>query len=201
MPGLFSRIYLYLSRDYFVNFPDCDIDRVLKDVAECRVKDENDNKLFERKEFEDSAEKDFYMGRIKKLIIKEANKFISDFEKAYSTESLGQYISKRQIKSLVRAFEDKEGKITGYSFVIFQIIFGIVKDIPNYDFDNLKNCITAVYNVVKDYSNDYPKDPVACFLLGCYEVVFNEISSQRKVSADKTEFPPIPIRHHNDYDE
>lgn len=201
MPGLFSRIYLYLSKDYFTNFPNCDMDGLLKDVAECKVTDENGTKLFIEKEPQGSSKKVFCMGHIKKLIVKEANDFICDFENAYSTESLGKYISKRQIKSLIRTFEEKEGKITGYSFVIFHIIFKIVRDIPNYNFDNIKNCIAAVHGVVKDYNAGYPDDPIAHFLLGCYEAVLDEIVNPHLEPADKNNFPPIPKRHNCDYDE
>lgn len=201
MPGLFSRIYLYLSKDYFKNFPDCDIEKLLQDFAVSKQPEETDVKLFDEINVQGTVHRDFYMGRIKKLIIKESNDFISDFENAYSTESLGKYISKRQIKSMVRAFEEKEGKITAYSFVIFHIIFKTIRNDPNCNYNNLKNCIGAVNVVVKDYISDYPNDPIALFLLGCYEVVFNEISNLNSELANKDKFPPIPTRHHCDYDE
>ncbi len=201
MLGIFSRIYLYLSKEYFLNFPDCDIDKLLEDFADCRVITRNGLNLFEENVSQDSLQKKYFMGRIKDLIIEEANDFIRNFEDVYSTESLGRYVSKRQIKSLVRAFQEKDGKITGYAFVIFHIIFKAVKTIPNYNFDNLKNCINAVNSVVEDYILHHPKDPIAYFLLQCFNVVSNEISRPDLKPADKNSFPAIPKRHNCDYDE
>ena len=201
MPGFLIRIYIRLSKEYFANFPCCDIDRLLKDVADHLKTDANGKNLYEDSGTLNSLERSYCMGRIKKLIINESNNFISDFEKAYATETLGQYISKRQIKKLVRAFKDKEGDITGYAFVIFHVLFKIVRNIPNYNFDNLQSCINAICAVTKDYCNDYADDPVAHFMLKCYEVVSDEISHPDISPKDKDHFPPIPKRHHNDYNE
>lgn len=201
MPGILSRIYLYLSKDYFSNFPDCNIEDLLKDVAERLKTDDNGKNLYEDKGPDTSPEKSYCMGRIKKHIIKRASDLISGFEKAYSTETLGQYISKAQMDRLVRVFKNKKGGITAYAFIIFHVIFNIVKDIPNYDFNNLQNCTNAVYNVVIDYCNDYADDPLAHFMLQCYELVSREVSNPDKASIDDTQFPPIPQRHHNDYNE
>lgn len=199
MPGILSRIYMNLSSDYFTNMLDCNIDELVTDVAEYKSTDGSGVKLFEEIMHDNSLKKFYFMGCTKILISNEADHFVNDLEEAYATESMGKYVSKKQVNNLMKAFNKKEGRISGYSFVIFHIIYKNVRNIPDYDFTNLKNCVETLNNVVKDYIKEH-SDPVAQFLLQCYNVVYNEISTEAE-PAGINDFPPVPKRHHCNYNE
>lgn len=194
MDGYFSRIYLYPSRESLKTLKKCDIEQLFEDVGKLKKIDDKGNSLISNGKPS--------LSRTRWMIVRLSDKFINKFENSASTETLGTYISIRQIKSLIKI--SKKGKITGYAFVIFHIIFLLLKEYSdeNYDYTNIKECIISIYNTVDDYCAKNPNDPVSNFLIECYKVVKTEIDNPTgsKV-AELKDFPSIPKRTNCSNDE
>ncbi len=194
MDGYFSRIYLYPSQESLETFNKCDIEKLFEDVGKYKKIDDKGHSLI--------SDGKPSLSRVRWMIVRLSDNFINKLENSASTETLGTYVSIRQIKSLLKI--SKKGKITGYAFVIFHIIFSLLKEHSdeNYDYTNIKECITSIYNLVDDYCAKTPNDPVANFLIECYNVVRNEIDNHvNSKIATLEDFPPIPKRTNCSNDE
>ncbi len=194
MDGYFSRIYLYPSRESLKILKKCDTEKLFEDVGKfIKIDDKGHSLISDGKPS---------LSRTRWMIVRLSDKFINDLENSASTETLGTYVSIRQIKSLIKI--SKKGKITGYAFVIFHIIFSLLKEHSDkdYDYTNIKECITSIYNTVDDYCSKNPNDPVANFLIECYKVVKDEIDTpENSEIATLEDFPPIPKRTNCSNDE
>lgn len=194
MDGYFSRIYLYPSRESLKMLKKCDIEKLFEDVGKFKKIDDKGHSLI--------SDGKPSLSRTRWMIVRLSDKFINELENSASTETLGTYVSIRQIKSLIKI--SKKGKITGYAFVIFHIIFSLLKkhSDKDYDYTNIKECITSIYNTVDDYCAKNPNDPVANFLIECYKVVKDEIDTNENAKiATLEDFPPIPKRTNCSNDE
>lgn len=181
-----GKVYINCSHDFFIEFEDFTNLNELLIIFAKTVQTPN-NVLITNQEL--------HMRKIRKIILKEANSFISEFETVPSSENASSYISKRQFKELEKVFAKKEGRISCYSLIILRSIFFIMKQY-GYDFAasdsiDIKKYILFIHNVVTEYFNEYSNDVIAHFLIECYNPIISLIENGNT----ELKFPAIPKRY------
>lgn len=199
---MIGRIYLRPSKDYFqgvVKISTKDIDYLIENIAETIGRDKGGKELIIKQvsSMDKRVNRIVAHGRTKKMIAQEAHDFIKKFNHVYDAESMGDYVSIKQVYKLFSLLEKGDGIISGYSFVIIHIIYYILNQNVNVIeqdkklYNTLVNCTSLIEKVLDDYLEDYPNDVVAIFLLNCKQAVYNEIVNLLQPIEAK-EFPAIP---------
>lgn len=183
-----GKVYIHCSHEFFNVFDEnTNFDNLLTTFAQ--VVQTNDNILISNGELRKR--------KIRNIILKEANEFITSLGCVPATENVYSHISHKQFKELEKTFNNRQGRISCYSLIIFHSMFEIMKR-ARYDFDdhrsvNIKKYMTFILNVVNEYYEDYPDDIIAHFLIECYQPIIYlwEHSNQR----NQIVFPAIPKKY------
>lgn len=129
--------------------------------------------------------------RVKTLIIKKTDSFISDFRQVFSDEDLATYTSYRQINKLIQLFRNNQkGCISCYSVVILYIMCRICIDAgaTGNDIAPFLPFVDYFSIIIGEYYRDYPQHIVARFLYECLLTIQDGIEQEKTVF----DFPPIP---------
>ncbi len=194
MTPCFIRIYLYMSKEFFKNIEDVDLESIIKQISFICDNDSGEYVINGNPA----------LRKTKKMIQEKALAFCDRLDEELSDETLGSFISIRQINSLIRALNERKGKISGYAFIILHTMYCCIAsqeaNCEHLYFELLK-CVNSINMAVEAYYAEYFDDTVAHFLIESYDVVKREIESQGAYIAHISDFPPIPKRNIDDVEE
>lgn len=183
-----ERVYLCLGHDFF-GATSTDFGTIIEGVA-LSVEKVNGEKLYTS---DKNGKNTVFTGKTKKLIAREANKFIANLGEVIAEESARSLISKSQIDKLSCAFRRRKGRISCYSLVILHVCFTLMNNKSDENLVNqLTECAQALVQMCQVYYNAYGDD-LALFLLKCYPPVIAELTDSSQCSEARN-FPPIPKR-------
>lgn len=191
----FCKVYINVGKDFYDALGDAEIpnfEHLINEVALHKKIDDKGIILAEKI----GSKLFIYRGRTIRYIVREVNRFINNIIEIPSEENMASFTSKRQINRLVRAFQNKQGYISGYSLVIMHIMYTIIKNNPGdaeADYTLFQKCANFMHVIINKYYEQYNSDELANFLLNCYPVISDELINQN-ITKHVEDFPAIPKR-------
>ena len=191
---MLDRVYINLGKEFYLDNPRIDFEKLVDEVALC-VRNDNNHLFLARDEFcRNSIIKLPCRGYTKEYIAHETTQFLRDFAPYNSQTNMAYYASKRQIKRLVRALNKDHGYISGHALVIIYVMYRLVcknKSEASAYSQLYKDCLTFIRALAKKYRDDYGNDPVVDYILQCCTVV-NPVLDGVCASKNPDDFPNIP---------
>lgn len=191
----FDRVYIRIGEMYDTQqnaLTSLDLMELIHEVA--KANPEGDGKPLY-----DATTDKVYEKRTKKYIVHNVNKFIADMRETLSIEeNMASYASLKQLNHLIRAFCEENKQISCFSLVYVYSMYTSLNGKSSTEDSRLtKDCINyviALYDIVRDYHENYPEDEVAAFLVGCLDPIL--IAIQKKNSRlTGASLPAIPRKH------
>lgn len=191
---ILDRVYINIRKDFYEQISVMDLLDIIDEVAKSV-------KIYDGIVLYDCNTSKVYRKRTKRMIVREANRFISQFEELPADENMASYASMRQINRLIRAYKQQSTHISCYVLVYLHIMFKLVNDPERCDFMQFAE---TMFNVVDSYilndSCDGKVDDLANFVKDCFGVVSLEFDSP-KIEKKVEDFPSIPKRQSVSYNE
>lgn len=190
----FDRAYINISGtdnkiieiDHKKNFMD-----LIRAVAVANPFGDGDEQLY------NNITHEVYEGRTKSYIVKKTKTYILGITQRYSAEeNMATYVSLRQLKYLIKAFEREKKRISCYSLIYVYIIYTLIKNKS----PEARDCIiylNALYKCVEKYFISNPDDQLAAFFSDCYKPILEAIQNESEV-LDVKRLPSVPRNNPND---
>lgn len=186
-PELFDRAYINIDREYDLPCECCNNLNVMDLIhAVAKVNSCVNGKLL----FDESTQK-IYEGRTKKFIVEKTREYIYGISEQFSIdENMANFVSLRQLKYLIKAFDSDKKRISCYGLVFFYVIFVLLKDKTPMAND-CKVYLNALHNIVYCYFENNPEDQLAIFFHGCFNPIYTAIESENTALMN-SQLPPVP---------
>lgn len=192
-----DRVYINLGEGFGEQVFEMDLTVLINEVAKS-VKEYEGIILYDEKE------QKIFLGRTKKYIVKEVNRFIAGFEEKPALENMASYTSKRQLNRLIRILKNKKGRMSCYGLIFLHIMFVNIQDHQNCHFktyaDTMRKMVEC-YCQERGRTKSCNKDELIEFFLKCYKTVkeeFNNSGAGVKAKKYASDFPKIPKRNASD---
>ena len=146
----------------------------------------------------DENSHEFYEGRTKSFIVQTTKEYISKIPECFSPEeNMATFVSLRQFKKLIYAFEKKKKRISCYGLIYLYIIYTLLKKGKSPKEKECKRYLEVLDNLVSGYLENNPSDELALFFHGCYKQIIKAIE-ENNINLDPNLLPKVPRNHPND---
>lgn len=136
----------------------------------------------------------FYEGRTKMFILRKASLFITRVHNTPSDrETMGKFVSSKQLKRLIRAFSMPNKCISGWALVYIYIIYSLLEGKSSIAADCLYY-INALTALVASYLRHHEDDEIAVFFIESADLIRAAIQNN-DVGLDAALLPGIPSRY------
>lgn len=133
----------------------------------------------------------FYERRTKIYIVQKTKAFILGMPERFSIEeNMATFVSLRQLKNLIKSFEQDKKRISCYGLIYLYVIYTLLQDKSSQATECLKY-IETLHNIVGNYFENNPDDQLAEFFYGCYAPISRAIGA-RNIALPNSQLPPVP---------
>ncbi|MBD5552677.1 MAG: hypothetical protein HDQ96_16175 [Lachnospiraceae bacterium] len=133
----------------------------------------------------------FYEGRTKKFIVQKTKAFILGMPERFSLEeNMATFVSLRQLKRLIKAFEDEKKHISCYSLIYLYVMYTLLYGKSPKANECLKY-IETLHIIVGNYFENNPDDQLAEFFYGCHHPICKAIEAGN-IALSNNQLPPVP---------
>lgn len=189
-----DRAYINLSKAYDESnqlFSTLNLMNLLLEVAKANPYGDGDLQLYNTHTHE------FYEKRTKMFIVRKAKEYILGMHECFCLEeNMATFVSLRQLKNLIKAFERDKKRISCFGLIYLYVIYTLLKDKSSKSADCLKY-VNALYTIVHNYFENNPDNQLAAFFNGCYSPIYEAIASGN-IALENNQLPLIPRNHPQD---
>lgn len=184
-----DRVYVRIHASVYDDITAYGFENLIDLVAIAKGFDENGEALF--------SHGNVCRGKTQAYIVRETNRFISNFAQTQHDENMKLAVSRRQIRKMVHTFRKKETCISGYALVILHVILLMISDIDkNSDLwleaiRLLRFFHKEIIAAISVYHNQFKDDFVAHFIMECCPPLDTELANPQNLQSHGR-FPPIP---------
>lgn len=183
-----DRAYINLSETYNElenNFKSLDLMDLIKTVAKANPFGDGDIQLY------DADTHKYFERRTKKFIVQKTKAFLLGLSQRFSPEeNMATFVSLRQLKKLIYAFQENNKHISCYGLVYLYIIYTLLYG-KSPKANECLNYIDVLYTIVSNYFEANPDDQLAEFFYGCYTPIYRAIRSQNTM-LQNNQLPAVP---------
>lgn len=184
----FDRAYMNLPKildEQNPLFKNLDLDNLITDVAIANPSGDGDIQLY------NSNNHEVYKGRTKAYIVQKTKKYILGMPEQFSSEeNMATFVSLRQLKNLIKAFNNDKKRISCYGLIYLYVIYTLLEG-KSSKADNCLKYLEALYSLIKNYFEHNPDDQLAAFFLGCFEPICQAMKDGN-TTLQNNHLPPVP---------
>lgn len=145
----------------------------------------------------DAEHQKIYEHRTKLYIVQKTRTYILGLHEHLSLdENMATFVSLRQLKKLIKAFQYDKKRISCYSLIYIYIIYTLLEG-KSSKAQECQNYLQALDTLVYQYYENNPNDQLAEFLHGCFQPI-NEAIRTNNTLLENNLLPTVPRNHPQD---
>ena len=186
--GFLDRAYINLPKTFDEQkqfLQNLNLEKLIMAVAIANPSGDGDRQLY------NSNNHELYIGRTKAYIVQKTKKYILGMPEYFSPEeNMATFVSLRQLKKLIKAFDNDKKRISCYGLIYVYVIYTLLKGKSSKAGDCQKY-LEALYILVNSYFENNPDDQLAAFFHGCYDPICQAMKDG-KTDLHNNLLPPVP---------
>lgn len=186
--NFFNRAYINLPNTFDEQkclLQNLNLNNLITAVAIANPSGDGDTQLYSHDNHE------LYIGRTKAYIVQKTKKYILGMAEHFCPEeNMATFVSLRQLKKLIKAFDNDKKRISCYGLIYIYVIYTLLKG-KSSKANDCRKYLETLHILVNSYFEHNPDDQLAAFFLGCFSPICQAMENGN-TTLQNNHLPSVP---------